>query len=492
MTQHLPPSKDSPIIIIGAGVFGLSTSIHLAQRGYTNITVFDSKPYDETLYSYFDSCDSASSDINKIIRSAYGSQTEYQDLGSEAISAWAAWNAELKVANDCNNDGDGIKGITPHSSLFIPNGYLNCSDSATLPDFEIATIENMEKAGHHGTQLINNKQADIQLASQRGIEYALQPFNKKVLGVLDTTGGHVLADKACIFALHKAKTLGVRFILDPVLGKFTSFIYDSSSNGTTKTITGITTADGKHHAASLVVICCGGWTPSLLPSLDSLCETTAGSVFMLHIPESSPLRQRFHHSRFPSWSFNMREHGADGGLYGFPVDEHGILKIGYRGTKYTNPQQQSDGQERSVPVTKWSGNLGETATPVVNQVPEQAHKVVTKFLDEYLPELGNAGIHISESRLCWYTDSFDNHYVIDHVPGYEGLVCATGGSGHAFKFLPNIGNWVVDVIEGVGLERPAIKAWRWRSLKDGDEAVNKLMEGSQGYRALVNTPMVSI
>lgn len=431
-------------------------------------------------------------DINKIIRSAYGSQTEYQDLGTEAISAWAAWNAELKAANNNNHDGNDIKGITSNSSLFIPNGYLNCSDSTTLPDFEIATIENMEKAGKHGTQLINNKQADIQLASQKGIEYALQPFNKEVLGVLDTTGGHVLADKACIFALHKAKKLGVRFILDPVQGKFTSFTYDSSLSSTTKTITGITTADGKHHAASLVVICCGGWTPSLLPSLDSLCETTAGSVFMLRIPESSPLRQRFHHSRFPSWSFNMREHGADGGLYGFPVDEHGILKIGYRGTKYTNPQQQSDGQERSVPVTKWSGNLGETPTPVINQVPEQAHKVVAKFLDEYLPELGNAGIHISESRLCWYTDSFDNHYVIDYVPGYEGLVCATGGSGHAFKFLPNIGNWVVDVIEGVGLERPAIKAWRWRSLKDGDELVNKLMEGSQGHRALINTPLVSI
>lgn len=61
MTQRLPPSKDSPIIIIGAGVFGLSTSIHLAQRSYTNITVFDSTPYDETLYSYFESCDSASS-----------------------------------------------------------------------------------------------------------------------------------------------------------------------------------------------------------------------------------------------------------------------------------------------------------------------------------------------------------------------------------------------------------------------------------------------
>ncbi|UKZ80292.1 hypothetical protein TrVFT333_008049 [Trichoderma virens FT-333] len=439
MTQHSPPSKDSPIIIIGAGVFGLSTSIHLAQRGYKNITVFDKKPYHETLYSYFQGCDSASSDINKIIRSAYGPQTEYQDLSTEALSAWAAWNAEFKDFNDGKQGGDEASlasKITTTDQLFIQNGYLNCSDSTILPDFEIATIENMERVGLYGTQLINNKETDIQLASHKGLQSSLQPFSKDVLGVLDTTGGHALADKACLFALHKAKKLGVRFILDPTSGLFTSFTYNPVSDSATKHITGITTADGKSHVAALVFICCGGWTPSLLPSLDSLCETTAGSVFMLRIPESSPLRQRLHHSRFPSWSFNMREHGADGGLYGFPIDEDGILKIGYRGTKYTNPQQQSDGQERSVPVTRWSGSLASTSTPIINQVPQQAHKVVTKFLDEYLPELGNSGIHISESRLCWYTDSFDNHYVIDHVPGYEGLVCATGEVDMHSSFSP--------------------------------------------------------
>lgn len=381
--------------------------------------------------------------------------------------------------------------MTPHDVVFVQNGHLTCSDATVLPDFELATIENMQRAGHHGTQLINNEERDIHLASQKGLESALQPFSKDVLGVLDTTGGYVLADKACRFALHKASQLGVRFALGPESGLFTSFTYDSSSG--TKVVTGITTADGKSHAAALTIICCGGWTPSLLPSLDSLCETTAGSVFMLHIPESSPLRPRFHHSRFPSWSFNMRDHGAQGGLYGFPVDEHGTLKIGYRGTKYTNPQPQPDGQERSVPVTRWSGNKRDSsATSAFTQVPQQAHDVVTRFLNEYLPELGNAGIHILETRLCWYTDSFDNQYVIDRVPGYENLMCATGGSGHAFKFLPNIGNWVVDVIEGVGLDRPAIKAWRWRTLKDGEEPVNKLMEGSEGSRALQNVPLVSV
>lgn len=52
--------KDSPIVIIGAGVFGLSSALHLAQRGFRNVTVFDRQPYHETLYDFEKGCDAAS------------------------------------------------------------------------------------------------------------------------------------------------------------------------------------------------------------------------------------------------------------------------------------------------------------------------------------------------------------------------------------------------------------------------------------------------
>lgn len=53
-------SKSSPIVIVGAGVFGLSTPIHLARRGYTNVKVLDKQTYNETEYSYDRGCDAAS------------------------------------------------------------------------------------------------------------------------------------------------------------------------------------------------------------------------------------------------------------------------------------------------------------------------------------------------------------------------------------------------------------------------------------------------
>lgn len=52
--------KNSPIVIIGAGVFGLSSAIHLAQEGYEDITVVDRQPYHDTLYDYARGCDAAS------------------------------------------------------------------------------------------------------------------------------------------------------------------------------------------------------------------------------------------------------------------------------------------------------------------------------------------------------------------------------------------------------------------------------------------------
>lgn len=55
-----PPSKTDPIVIVGAGIFGLSTSLHLARRGYKNVTVFDEQSYEKTLYSYTLGCDAAS------------------------------------------------------------------------------------------------------------------------------------------------------------------------------------------------------------------------------------------------------------------------------------------------------------------------------------------------------------------------------------------------------------------------------------------------
>lgn len=57
-------SKSDPIVIVGAGTFGLSTALRLSEAGFHDIVVLEK---DESLPSRF----SAANDLNKIVRAEY-------------------------------------------------------------------------------------------------------------------------------------------------------------------------------------------------------------------------------------------------------------------------------------------------------------------------------------------------------------------------------------------------------------------------------------
>jgi sarcosine oxidase/L-pipecolate oxidase len=54
-----PPNHDALILIVGAGTWGCSTALHLARRGYKNITVLDAYEVPSPI--------SAGNDVNKIV-----------------------------------------------------------------------------------------------------------------------------------------------------------------------------------------------------------------------------------------------------------------------------------------------------------------------------------------------------------------------------------------------------------------------------------------
>ena len=71
----MPPAQDlrcSSILIVGLGTWGSSTALHLARRGYQNVTVLDT-------YN-FPSAISAGNDINKI---KGWQDTESSDAGDD-------------------------------------------------------------------------------------------------------------------------------------------------------------------------------------------------------------------------------------------------------------------------------------------------------------------------------------------------------------------------------------------------------------------------
>jgi glycine/D-amino acid oxidase-like deaminating enzyme len=98
--------------------------------------------------------------------------------------------------------------------------------------------------------------------------------------------------------------------------------------------------------------------------------------------------------------------------------------------------------------------------------PESPARVVSaeeitelrNFLQGTFPAL--AGAPIVSTRVCLYCDTWDGHFWIARDPSREGLVLATGGSGHAYKFAPVLGRLTADAVEGK--QNQWSKKFRWR------------------------------
>jgi glycine/D-amino acid oxidase-like deaminating enzyme len=80
------------------------------------------------------------------------------------------------------------------------------------------------------------------------------------------------------------------------------------------------------------------------------------------------------------------------------------------------------------------------------------------FLRDALPGLADAPL--VETRVCLYCDTRNGDFLIDTDPEREGLVVASGGSGHAFKFAPVLGALIADT--ALGVAHPLAHKFRWR------------------------------
>ena len=139
---------NSRITIVGAGVFGLSTALWLARSGYQDVTVMDMQ--DTASGGYSPSViNSASADLNKIIRFSYGAEIDYQRLASQAAVEWEKWNAELTATDARKLPLDLGNG---NRRLLWNCGSLRMSATSEFGDFELRTLENLEKDGIRESQ----------------------------------------------------------------------------------------------------------------------------------------------------------------------------------------------------------------------------------------------------------------------------------------------------------------------------------------------------
>uniref|UniRef100_A0A8H7NEA3 FAD dependent oxidoreductase domain-containing protein n=1 Tax=Bionectria ochroleuca TaxID=29856 RepID=A0A8H7NEA3_BIOOC len=281
-------SPSSSFIIIGVGVFGLSTAIYLQHRGFKNVIIFDKQNYHKSAYSPFDGSDSASADSHKVIRSACGSKKPLQDLANRAIGTWKQWNVDSGVE-------------LSHS------GWARVTDIGRPQDVDIDTFNTLKFAGLGDTQYFLNNDEDLKRAREQGwYGPRFDQFNRRerglpLDGLLDANAGMVQADLACKYALQLAKSGRATTIFGPSQGEFIGFI--RAENEPNRVI-GIKTKDGKEHRADYVIVAAGPYTPQIVPELQSFVTATAGNLIFVKVPEH--LRHKYEADVFPTWHGTTR------------------------------------------------------------------------------------------------------------------------------------------------------------------------------------------
>src|SRR5438067_13746201 len=78
----------SKVIVVGAGINGVTAAIELQKRGHGVILV-DPGPLPHPL--------AASTDISKAVRAAYGADEDYTELAERSIKLWRKWNEEFGI-----------------------------------------------------------------------------------------------------------------------------------------------------------------------------------------------------------------------------------------------------------------------------------------------------------------------------------------------------------------------------------------------------------
>lgn len=152
----------------------------------------------------------------------------------------------------------------------------------------------------------------------------------------------------------------------------------------------------------------------------------------------------------------------------FEPSSDGKLKFCNEFAGYTNqmPSPWQGGQTVSIPPQ--SGNYA---------IPDEAREQLETMRRKMFPRFLNRPIQ--DERICWCADTSDRSWIIDAHPTLPNVLLATGDSGMAFKFLPTIGKYIVEALEG-RLNGTQKEKWKWRPEDDSMIKMQATIDHSRG------------
>jgi sarcosine oxidase len=173
--------------------------------------------------------------------------------------------------------------------------------------------------------------------------------------------------------------------------------------------------DANSYTADHLVLSPGAWMTSLLPA-QNLPLTVERQVLYWFKPVSHV--EFFAPDRFPIF---IRQYARDRFFYGFPDLGDG-LKVAFH---HQGGRIDPDSASQEVDP---------------HEIAE-----IRNVLSEYLPDANGA---LLSTAVCKYTNTPDEHFILDYHPEFPQIVVASPCSGHGFKFSPVIGEIIAEMVHG--------------------------------------------
>jgi glycine/D-amino acid oxidase-like deaminating enzyme len=267
------------VVVVGAGINGVTAAIELKQRGH-QVTLVEPGPLPHPL--------AASTDISKAVRAAYGADEEYTALAERSIEGWRQWNKDF-----------GVELYHEVGDIFLRTRSLQPGD------FEYESIRMFER-----------RDRKFERINPADLRERFPAWNAEWDwdGFLDPEGGYVESGRVVAKLIERAQTLGVN------LREGCRFSQLDESDDRVK---GIVLDNGERIAGDIVIVATGAWTPYVLPFTRKFLRTTGQPVF--HLKPDQP--DLFVAERFPVFGADI----STTGYYGFPLSSEGVVKIANHG-----------------------------------------------------------------------------------------------------------------------------------------------------------------
>ncbi len=273
--------------------------------------------------------------------------------------------------------------------------YITGSIDASEPDGEVF------RGSLHSCQL-HNLPHDVLTGAELGQRFPGYVLPADHLAVFQPDGGFLLSERCIVAHVLGAIEAGAEIhAREPVLS------WEPTASGVR-----VETDRGAYEAERLVVSA-GAWIGKLVPDLAGLAQPER-QVLAWFQPVRPDL---FTLERFPVFNLTVEE----GRYYGFPVFHYPGFKVG----RYHH-------REEHVDPDQW------------DREPNAAdEEVLRAFTARYFPAAAGATMGL---RSCMFTNTPDEHFIIDSLPSAAQVIVASPCSGHGFKFAAVIGEIIADLV----------------------------------------------